>query len=406
MNIAVAGTGYVGLSLAVLLAQHHHVEAVDVIPERVDAINERRSPIVDAEIEAYLAGKGLQLTATLDGSAAYAKADLVVIATPTNYDPEKNFFDTSLVEQVIELVLAVNPVATMVIKSTVPVGYTREISERYSEGRFLFSPEFLREGHALYDNLHPSRIIVGVPTESPHVEALSEKAMEFAGLLAEGAIDNDVPQLIMRATEAEAVKLFANTYLALRVAYFNELDTYAAVRGLDARQIIEGVGLDPRIGDHYNNPSFGYGGYCLPKDTKQLLANFDRVPQNLIEAIVEANRTRKDYIADEVIRRVRELEREGIERPVVGVYRLAMKTGSDNFRASSVQGVMKRIKAHGIPVLVYEPTLDAAEFYGSEVVGSLDDFKQRCDVIIANRWSEELAEVVEKVYTRDLFKRD
>jgi len=406
MNIAVAGMGYVGLSLAVLLAQHHHVEAVDVVPEKVDAINERRSPIEDAEIETYLVEKELQLTATLDGSAAYAKADLVIIATPTNYDSEKNFFDTSLVEQVIELVLEVNPVASMVIKSTVPVGYTREISERYPEGRFLFSPEFLREGHALYDNLHPSRIIVGIPAESSHVEELSGKAGEFAGLLAEGALDADVPQLIMRATEAEAVKLFANTYLALRVAYFNELDTYAAVRGLDARQIIEGVGLDPRIGDHYNNPSFGYGGYCLPKDTKQLLANFDRVPQNLIEAIVEANCTRKDYIADEVIRRVRELEREGCEQPVVGVYRLVMKVGSDNFRASSVQGIMKRIKAQGIPVLVYEPALDAVEFYGSEVMNDLEDFKQRSNIIVANRWSEELADMEDKLYTRDLFKRD
>lgn len=406
MNIAIAGTGYVGLSLAVLLAQHHRVTAVDVIPEKVDLINRRRSPIADAEIETYLVEKDLQLAATLDGATAYADAAWVVIATPTNYDPDKNFFDTSLVEQVIELVLEVNPAAIMVIKSTVPVGYTREVSERYPEGRFLFSPEFLREGHALYDNLHPSRIIVGVPSESSYADELGEKAVEFAGLLAEGAMDSGVPQLIMRATEAEAVKLFANTYLALRVAYFNELDTYAAVRGLDARQIIEGVGLDPRIGDHYNNPSFGYGGYCLPKDAKQLLANFDKVPQNLIEAIVEANRTRKDYIADEVIKRVRELGQRSVEHPAVGVYRLAMKTGSDNFRASSVQGVMKRIKAQGIPVLVYEPTLDATEFYGSEVVGSLDDFKQRSSVIIANRWNEELADVEDKLYTRDLFKRD
>lgn len=406
MNIAVAGTGYVGLSLAVLLAQHNHVVAVDVVPEKVDLINQNLSPIADAEIEAYLAESALDLTATLDGVSAYGDADLVVIATPTNYDSDKNFFDTSLVEQVIDLVLEVNPTATMVVKSTVPVGYTKDLVERYPEGRFLFSPEFLREGHALYDNLHPSRIIVGVPSESKFASELEEEAEVFAGLLKEGALDEEAPVLIMRATEAEAVKLFANTYLALRVAYFNELDTYASVRGLDAAQIIEGVGLDPRIGSHYNNPSFGYGGYCLPKDTKQLLANYDEVPQNLIEAIVEANRTRKDYIADEVLDRVTRLVYEGVSQPQVGVYRLTMKTGSDNFRASSIQGIMKRIKSRGVPVVVYEPTLDAEEFYGSEVVRDLDTFKVRCDVILANRWSEELVDVEGKVFTRDLFKRD
>lgn len=406
MKIAVAGTGYVGLSLAVLLAQHNEVTAVDVVPEKVDLINRRVAPITDAEIEEYLAERDLSLTATLDGAAAYAASEVVIIATPTNYDSEKNFFDTSLVEQVIDLVLEVNPSATMVIKSTVPVGYTKDIAERYPMGRFLFSPEFLREGHALYDNLHPSRIIVGVPSESHYASELEEKAEEFAGLLAAGAIDDDVPQLIMRATEAEAVKLFANTYLALRVAYFNELDTYASVRGLDAAQIIEGVGLDPRIGDHYNNPSFGYGGYCLPKDTKQLLANFDKVPQNLIEAIVEANRTRKDYIANQVLDRITRLVYQGVNQPVVGVYRLTMKTGSDNFRASSIQGIMKRISSKGVPITIYEPTLDAEEFYGSKVTHDLEDFKASCDIILANRWNDELAEVEEKVYTRDLFKRD
>ena len=406
MNIAVAGTGYVGLSLAVLLSQHNHVTAVDVVPEKVDLINRGLSPIADAEIEDYLANHELDLTATLDGAEAYRQAELVVIATPTNYDSDKNFFDTSFVEQVIELVLEVNPEAVMVVKSTVPVGYTKQLAERYPEGKFLFSPEFLREGHALYDNLHPSRIIVGVPSESPYAEELTAAAETFAGLLAEGSLDAETPVLIMRATEAEAVKLFANTYLALRVAYFNELDTYACVRGLDASQIIEGVGLDPRIGGHYNNPSFGYGGYCLPKDTKQLLANYDEVPQNLIEAIVEANRTRKDYIADEVLDRVTRLVYEGVSQPKVGVYRLTMKTGSDNFRASSIQGIMKRIKSRGVPVVVYEPTLDAEEFYGSEVTRDLDAFKRDCDVILANRWSEDLADAEDKVFTRDLFKRD
>ena len=370
MNIAVAGTGYVGLSLAVLLSQRNHVTAVDVVPGKVDLINRGLSPIADVEIEDYLANHELDLTATLDGAEAYRQAELVVIATPTNYDSDKNFFDTSLVEQVVELVLEVNPGAVMVVKSTVPVGYTKQLTERYPKGKFLFSPEFLREGHALYDNLHPSRIIVGVPSESPYAEELTAAAETFAALLAEGSLDEETPVLIMRATEAEAVKLFANTYLALRVAYFNELDTYACVRGLDASQIIEGVGLDPRIGGHYNNPSFGYGGYCLPKDTKQLLANYDEVPQNLIEAIVEANRTRKDYIADAVLDRVTRLVYQGVAQPKVGVYRLTMKTGSDNFRASSIQGIMKRIKSRGVPVVVFEPTLDAEEFYGSEVTSA------------------------------------
>lgn len=406
MNIAVAGTGYVGLSLAVLLSQRNHVTAVDVVPGKVDLINRGLSPIADVEIEDYLANHELDLTATLDGAEAYRQAELVVIATPTNYDSDKNFFDTSLVEQVVELVLEVNPGAVMVVKSTVPVGYTKQLTERYPKGKFLFSPEFLREGHALYDNLHPSRIIVGVPSESPCAEELTSAAETFAGLLAEGSLDEETPVLVMRATEAEAVKLFANTYLALRVAYFNELDTYACVRGLDASQIIEGVGLDPRIGGHYNNPSFGYGGYCLPKDTKQLLANYDEVPQNLIEAIVEANRTRKDYIADAVLDRVTRLVYQGVAQPKVGVYRLTMKTGSDNFRASSIQGIMKRIKSRGVPVVVFEPTLDAEEFYGSEVTHDLDAFKRDCDVILANRWSEDLADVEDKVFTRDLFKRD
>ncbi len=406
MRIAVAGTGYVGLSLAVLLAQHNDVTAVDVVAEKVEKINAGISPIRDPEIEDFLAHRELRLTATLDGESAYRDAELVVVATPTNYDPSRNYFDTHFVEDVIELVTSVNPTVPMVVKSTVPVGYTRSLLERWPEGRFLFSPEFLREGRALYDNLHPSRIVVGVPSESVHAEELEGVAHEFARLLQEGAEDEDVPTLVMRATEAEAVKLFANTYLALRVAYFNELDTYAEARGLDAKSIIEAVGLDPRIGSHYNNPSFGYGGYCLPKDTKQLLANYSKVPQNLIGAIVDANRTRKDFVADEVIQMVMDLVYAGVRRPLVGVYRLTMKSGSDNFRASSIQGIMKRVKSKGIPVLVYEPTLGDAEFFGSEVTHDLEGFKRRADVIVANRWSDELSDVGEKVYTRDLFRRD
>lgn len=413
MRIAVAGTGYVGLSLAVLLAQRNHVDAVDVMPEKVEKLKRWESPIADTEIEHFLdaASRGereLGLYPTLDGVAAYASADLVVIATPTNYDPERNYFDTSYVEKVIELVLEVNPEATMVIKSTVPVGYTKSLVERYPQGRFLFSPEFLREGRALYDNLHPSRIIVGVPSESEYASELEITAHEFIQLLVEGADESaeSIPTLIMRATEAEAVKLFANTYLALRVSYFNELDTYASVRGLDAAQIIEGVGYDSRIGSHYNNPSFGYGGYCLPKDTKQLLANYADVPQNLIEAIVNSNRTRKDYIAEEIIDRVWKLVYQGVEKPIVGIHRLTMKSGSDNFRASSIQGIMKRVKAKGIPVVVYEPTLDEPEFFGSEVTHDLASFKSRCNLIVANRWSDELTDVADKVYTRDLFRRD
>ena len=406
MKIAVAGAGYVGLSLAVLLSQHNEVELVDVVPEKVELVNSGRSPIRDAEIEDFLANRPLSLHATIDGRAAYATAELVVVATPTNYDPNRNYFDTHFVEDVIEVVLDVNPTATIVVKSTVPVGYTAGLCERYPEGRFLFSPEFLREGHALYDNLHPSRIVVGVPSESTFVDELEGAAKTFAALLADGAEDEGIPALVMRATEAEAVKLFANTYLALRVSYFNELDTYAAVRGLDAASIIEAVGLDPRIGSHYNNPSFGYGGYCLPKDTKQLLANYRDVPQNLIQAIVDSNRTRKDFVADEVIQHVMSLVYDGADQPLVGVYRLTMKSGSDNFRASSIQGIMKRVKAKGIPVLVYEPTLDDERFFGSEVTHDLDDFKRRADVILANRWNEELADVSDKVYTRDLFKRD
>ena len=406
MKIAVAGAGYVGLSLAVLLAQHNDVQLVDVVDEKVKLINGKRSPIRDSEIEDYLLNRPLSLTATTDGAAAYQDAKFVIVATPTNYDPSLNFFDTHLVEEVVELVLATNPQATIVIKSTVPVGYTAGLCERYPQGRFLFSPEFLREGHALYDNLHPSRIIVGVPHESEDANDLDEDAQTFAKLLADGAETDDPHVMIMRATEAEAVKLFANTYLALRVAYFNELDTYAEARGLDAANIIQAVGLDPRIGSHYNNPSFGYGGYCLPKDTKQLLANYRNVPQNLIQAIVDSNRTRKDFIADEVIQRVMSMVYDGRDQPLVGVYRLTMKRGSDNFRASSIQGIMKRIKAKGIPVLVYEPTLDEERFYGSEVTHDFESFKQRADIILANRWSEELSDVRGKVYTRDLFMRD
>lgn len=411
MKIVVAGTGYVGLSLAVLLSQYNEIVAVDVVPEKVEKLQNWQSPIRDEKIEEFLSDakagvKKLDFSATLDGRAAYNEAEIVIISTPTNYDPDKNFFDTSYVEQVIELVLEVNPEATMVIKSTVPVGYTESLIGKYPRGKFLFSPEFLREGHALHDNLHPSRIIVGVPTESEFADELERTANIFAGLLVEAAENDNPPVLIMRATEAEAVKLFANTYLALRVAYFNELDTYAELRSLDTSQIIKGVCYDPRIGSHYNNPSFGYGGYCLPKDTKQLLANYKDVPQNLIGAIVESNRTRKDFIAEEVIRKVNNLIHCGISDPVVGVYRLTMKAGSDNFRASSVQGIMKRVKARGIPVLVYEPTFEDRVFFGSEITHDINYFKKSCDVIIANRWSGELSDVSEKVFTRDLFKRD
>ena len=422
MKIAIAGTGYVGLSLACLLAQHNEVTAVDVVPGKVEMLSRWESPIADAEIERFLAGaksgeRPLALRATLDGAAAYRGAELVVIATPTNYDPERNFFDTRYVEQVVELVLSTNPGATMVIKSTVPVGYSDGLCGRYPSGRFLFSPEFLREGHALYDNLHPSRIVVGVPRSSAEPELMRERAAEFARLLEEGAAPGErgrenpdgtrgVPVLLCESTEAEAVKLFANTYLALRVAYFNELDTYCASRGLDSAQVIRGVCLEPRIGSHYNNPSFGYGGYCLPKDTKQLLANYADVPQQLIGAIVGANATRKDFVADQVLDRARRAVEGAGRSPLVGVYRLTMKSGSDNFRASSVQGVMKRVKAKGVPVLVYEPTLGEPEFFGSEVTHDLASFKERCDVIAANRWDDELSDVADKVYTRDLFRRD
>lgn len=419
MKIAVAGTGYVGLSVALLLSQHNEVHALDIVPEKVELLNNGKSPIVDSKITAFLDAdrsgeRPLDFQATLDPEQAYTGADYAVIATPTNYDAQKNYFDTSSVEAAIEAIRKYDQTAWIVIKSTIPVGYTQQIRERFHDDRILFSPEFLREGHALYDNLHPSRIVVGAPQDD--AEAV-QAAHTFVDLLAHGAAPEEknrvnpdglrgIPQLVVGTTEAEAIKLFANTYLALRVAYFNELDTYAESRGLNTREIIKGVCMDPRIRDDYNNPSFGYGGYCLPKDTKQLLANYDKVPQNLIEAIVESNRTRKDFIAYEIEELVDRAKVNGATKPVVGVYRLTMKSGSDNFRQSAIQGVMKRIKSRGIEVVVYEPTLDAPDFFGSKVMHDLDAFKREADVIISNRWNDDLTDVAGKVYTRDLFRRD
>lgn len=419
MKIAVAGTGYVGLSVALLLSQHNEVHALDIVPEKVELLNNGKSPIVDSKITAFLDAdrsgeRPLDFQATFDPEQAYTGADYAVIATPTNYDAQKNYFDTSSVEAAIEAIRKYDQTAWIVIKSTIPVGYTQQIRERFHDDRILFSPEFLREGHALYDNLHPSRIVVGAPQDD--AEAV-QAAHTFVDLLAHGAAPEEknrvnpdgsrgIPQLVVGTTEAEAIKLFANTYLALRVAYFNELDTYAESRGLNTREIIKGVCMDPRIRDDYNNPSFGYGGYCLPKDTKQLLANYDKVPQNLIEAIVESNRTRKDFIAYEIEELVDRAKVNGATKPVVGVYRLTMKSGSDNFRQSAIQGVMKRIKSRGIEVVVYEPTLDAPDFFGSKVMHDLDAFKREADVIISNRWNDDLKDVAGKVYTRDLFRRD